>query len=760
MKPLFDFYENNKLNSPDKHSIAYSNNNTDLNEKSKFFNKKIKNIQSRLCKIDKAETKRKVFKLSLFSKKQTEKESINNEKDNKIKYNTLKNNTFNISNIYNKNNENILMLDYYDKFSIFPGENLTNLTDDKLIYRNLSSIEKYKSMRESIINKNRQSIIGAYNNTNILEEDKRIGKFLEKNHKKSLTFNNFQQYNIKKNNNKILLNNEMKEYTIKLINRFNFIDENSHVKNKSINREVVYYNKMENQYTENFHQGKIKQLKDEIHEKSTKLNSITLKINDISNHSHEIKSEIQAEEYKLSLLKEEENLLNMAGFTDETKFNEKKKNKTNKKLKKPIENEENEIETRQNLVKRLNKHEDDIKILTKDLYINDYMKESLKFDYEKTEKEINKLKEEYKKEKDLLCIHYHKILYEGVDTRDKGLVWIIKSIWLLEKEVFLSYIPKILDMKMVEYIFKVSHLEIELYNSNELIKDVKKLIVYNRGVSQRIESKVLNFNNDEVRIRQKELLNKIYSIEKYYDNNSQYKYDLINEKEEFSYKNNEFINKNMSNLGNLLSNDKNIRHIKRELRKKTMEMPYNITIKSMNEYMKRNKEKEKMSNTIDTNYNTDIKTNTGSVFSLNKEKHKNKDSIYNSYSNIIKKELFQIEEHIKPKLENITKENIINYLYSNDFLDDNSKYFLDFVSKLEEINKKIKNELTAMRTIELNRILKEFMTNDYEKKYGVSFNSILSIMIGEDNIKDYSHVIENMNKEYISKYNMIRHFSF
>jgi len=51
--------------------------------------------------------------------------------------------------------------------------------------------------------------------------------------------------------------------------------------------------------------------------------------------------------------------------------------------------------------------------------------------------------------------HYHKLLMEGVDTRNEGLSWIIKAIWNLGKNVNMSKFPHFLDQLCIRYIFLV-----------------------------------------------------------------------------------------------------------------------------------------------------------------------------------------------------------------------------------------------------------------------------------------------------------------
>ena len=72
------------------------------------------------------------------------------------------------------------------------------------------------------------------------------------------------------------------------------------------------------------------------------------------------------------------------------------------------------------------------------------------------EKNLKDLKKELKIVRDDLIKHYHKLLFEGKDTRNEGLSWIIRAIWKLKMNVIMSYLPSFLDEKSIEFLFKYS----------------------------------------------------------------------------------------------------------------------------------------------------------------------------------------------------------------------------------------------------------------------------------------------------------------
>eukprot|EP01022_Parablepharisma_sp_SALTPOND_P010845 TRINITY_DN1447_c0_g1_i1.p1 TRINITY_DN1447_c0_g1~~TRINITY_DN1447_c0_g1_i1.p1 ORF type:complete len:649 (-),score=51.36 TRINITY_DN1447_c0_g1_i1:1171-3117(-) len=73
-----------------------------------------------------------------------------------------------------------------------------------------------------------------------------------------------------------------------------------------------------------------------------------------------------------------------------------------------------------------------------------------------------------------LCDHYHKLLSVGNDTRQEGMVWIIKAIWNLGNNVNISKLPAYLEEKSVEYLFAVARKEFELEQLRGELKNCLK----------------------------------------------------------------------------------------------------------------------------------------------------------------------------------------------------------------------------------------------------------------------------------------------
>lgn len=126
-----------------------------------------------------------------------------------------------------------------------------------------------------------------------------------------------------------------------------------------------------------------------------------------------------------------------------------------------------------------------------ELYLNREIKcaEFIKVSYQGDIKKLEMKKEIYKEEinmiKKKLFVHYHELLLEGKDTRKKGLTWIMLAIWKLGFEVYMSYMPKFLDNKLITYFFLRAHKEIELIKIGNLLQELKEQVRTFRGKEYR-----------------------------------------------------------------------------------------------------------------------------------------------------------------------------------------------------------------------------------------------------------------------------------
>ena len=101
-----------------------------------------------------------------------------------------------------------------------------------------------------------------------------------------------------------------------------------------------------------------------------------------------------------------------------------------------------------------------------------------------------------------------------------------------------------------------------------------------------------------------------------------------------------------------------------------------------------------------------------------------KTSIYDLFGKIFNKQMDEPKYNIK---------NIGEYLSRNEKLGEESFELIHKIKELEILYEKNKKHLTEMKRQELDRIAKEFLLNDYERRYNVSHKVVVSAIAGEDN---------------------------
>ena len=101
----------------------------------------------------------------------------------------------------------------------------------------------------------------------------------------------------------------------------------------------------------------------------------------------------------------------------------------------------------------------------------------------------NNLKEyklQYKDIREKLLVHYHQILYEGKDTRNEGLSWIIMKIWNLNSNVMLNFLPTFLDEECIIFLFKYTSGLIQINELNEKLNIMQ--IENNTNIKKHLKS--------------------------------------------------------------------------------------------------------------------------------------------------------------------------------------------------------------------------------------------------------------------------------
>ena len=299
---------------------------------------------------------------------------------------------------------------------------------------------------------------------------------------------------------------------------------------------------------------------------------------------------------------------------------------------------------------------------------------------------------------DQLYNHYISLLQDGKDSRKEGLAWIIMEIFYLDKKIMASNFPKYLDHDCIHYLFKMANLNIKIIQIESILKSKKEYL--NKYI------KNLSSNNS--------FMNYFYDDSEDNPNNFEY---------------------NKKQLSSLIS---------------TFSNKFNTTNNIM---LKENSNKEKHIQIDDNNSSLQIKDH--SIFKTSKTSpsiNNNEKSDEYIYKNTKKKQyrINELEKYFE--LSNSSNNNIYK---GNDTLKSNEyQTYFNLSNDLFEL----KQEKDKLKLNEMDRIFKEFQKNDYKQRYQVEKKTVISALIGEDNIENELFKQSKREKEYIHKMNKIQLF--
>ena len=218
----------------------------------------------------------------------------------------------------------------------------------------------------------------------------------------------------------------------------------------------------------------------------------TLKI--IQDNEMDIKF-LNSDEYFLNIAKNNYNLDDI--MMDDSKSVVSKRSQTKSPVKSPIKSPV-KIKSQKNFdsfylktiqLKQTAMKNEQKDVLQKNLEDNITKLNNFKKQYEVIKQEY-KVQKQYLEEKiNFLCDYYHRKLYEGLDIRNEGLIWIMKAIWNLGKNIKLSFFPNFLDKTSIHYLFKAAHKSIEITKiKNEIQKYRKELDYQIENISRSTKS--------------------------------------------------------------------------------------------------------------------------------------------------------------------------------------------------------------------------------------------------------------------------------
>ena len=299
--------------------------------------------------------------------------------------------------------------------------------------------------------------------------------------------------------------------------------------------------------------------------------------------------------------------------------------------------------------------------------------------------------------------HYLNVLKDGKDTRNEGLSWVIREIFALDKKVMLSYMPKFLDKCCIKYIFDMTHLNIKITEVENQIKktkeEFKKVGIINKGDETLVNESIIKANQHKRNLNE---ITKNYweKIRQTFGCNNKF----INNKKNFLNKNLELNlddNNNNKVNGNKTFKKKsvflNIPFIAGDPNAITISIPNN-EISHLNKLLKDGqKQNEKIPDVLKIKDYEKLSHNSG--YFLNNEEIK--------------------------KVQN----------------------YLSLKNKLNSLRKKKE----TMKTNEMTRIFKEFQRNDYENRFNIDKITVISALIGEDNLNSELVKQTKREKKYIEE---------
>ena len=179
-------------------------------------------------------------------------------------------------------------------------------------------------------------------------------------------------------------------------------------------------------------------------------------------------------------------LLHVSDKKIPNKKNNNKPGESSNKIKNIKENSNKKIQTNDN---NLEIYEKNLKMSNEKKKFNSLMemqenrinellseKKNIENQLKKIEKSLEEIKKEMKEISNKLMISYRESLYQGTHVKNEGLVWLIKSIWALDQNVPLSFMPGFLDYESIDYLFKLTR-KLNLIEKlrNQILEIKKKL---------------------------------------------------------------------------------------------------------------------------------------------------------------------------------------------------------------------------------------------------------------------------------------------
>ena len=114
------------------------------------------------------------------------------------------------------------------------------------------------------------------------------------------------------------------------------------------------------------------------------------------------------------------------------------------------------------------------------------------------------------------------------------------------------------------------------------------------------------------------------------------------------------------------------------------------------------------------------------------------------------------KEHKYEIEENFNMNTIEQFLEHKSKIDSETAQLIDYIKSLENKEVELKENLGKMKKKELDRLFKEILKNDYERRFNTSSHVVISAMIGEENTLTELYRQTREQKIYYDKLKMCR----
>ncbi|CDW80296.1 UNKNOWN [Stylonychia lemnae] len=316
------------------------------------------------------------------------------------------------------------------------------------------------------------------------------------------------------------------------------------------------------------------------------------------------------------------------------------------------------------------------------------------------EYEVDQIRKDINSTKAEQVEHYQKLLKEGIDSRKDGLIWIIKAIWHLGNDVNLADMPNYLDSESISFLLDYGKLDIKRSELHHMLKDLKLRCRKDR-IHQVYRNKSMSMSRGESQERQNQSPppKSFGFFKKSGESNKQKK-----------------AQQRMDLFGK-----KTKEEILKQAKEKLHEMAQTIEV---------------VNQAVEENEDIDI------LMQLYEE-HKSHEI---SSQEISEEETVQLQSSQKFVQSPLVVEGVSSYQRRESLIDIDrmQKQFAKIDQKTLEIEivnleKRYSGLKTKMRRLKqeaLERIGKEFMLNNYQKRFKINQEVVLSAIVGEDKAKE------------------------